>query len=279
MQKRQVKKYSIQNAQKCLPIRRRTDNKTRGGKCIVIAGSKGQWGAAILCAEAAARVGAGYVYLYDPQGKFPFGKNPDFLTIQKEKDPTLFHSVAIGPGLKSSTLILNKIKTLIQKKYQPVVLDAEALNVISEHPIRFALLKSWILTPHEGELSRLLQVSSETIRQNRQKYARLAQEKLGCIIVLKGHRTLIASAGELWEVLSGNSSLAKAGTGDVLTGMIAGFLSQGVKPIEAAKLAVFIHGYISDQWIAEGHDQLSLMASDLIKWLPTGLSKIRNFSK
>lgn len=271
-----VKKYSLKQARKNLPIRKRADNKTHGGKCLIIAGSQGLWGAAILCAEAAARVGTGYVYVYDSKNKFPIFKNPDFLTLKEPVDYKIFRSVAIGPGLKSTSIIPKQLKKLSQIKFQQVVLDAEALNFISSHPDQYQLQENWILTPHEGELARLLKLPSQLIQKNRRKYAVLAQKKFGCIIVLKGFRTLVASKNGLWENQSGNSSLAKAGTGDVLTGMIAGFLSQGLESLEAAKLSVFIHGSLADHWVGEGNDLLSLMARDLLSMLPKVLKNIRS---
>ena len=101
---------------------------------------------------------------------------------------------------------------------------------------------------------------------------------MGCIVILKGHKTLIADAHEIREIQSGNPALAKAGTGDVLTGMIAGLLSQGVRPIDAACLAVFIHGFTADIWIKK-YDPLSLIASDLIELLPSTIKKIRTKAK
>ncbi len=267
--------YSKAQARLDMPKRRKSDNKTHGGKCLVIAGSAGMWGAAILCAKAAARTGAGYVYIFDRRNSFPVCKNPDFLISNKLNHLSEFKSIAIGPGLNDQKLIEKTIFKLIQKKFSSVVLDAEALNAIAKIQNLPKLPMNWILTPHEGELARMLNVSSAKVKANRKKYALLAQEKFGCIILLKGFRTLVTNSEGIWEISSGNASLAKAGTGDVLTGMTAGFLSQNMNPRHAACLAAYVHGKIADEWITAGKDHLSLMASDLLKELPFLLQRTR----
>ena len=130
------------------------------------------------------------------------------------------------------------------------------------------------MTPHEAELSRLLKVSVELIRENREKYLLVAQKKLGCIVLLKGHHTLIASKEARIKIISGNAGLAKAGTGDVLSGMICAFLAQGLAPIDAASLGAYLHGKIADDWLKK-NDVISLMASDIIDLIPQTLKKIR----
>lgn len=260
--------FTIKNAKKDLPTRTKRDNKTRGGKCLIVAGSRGMWGAAILTSQACARSGAGYTYLNPLQRGFPTTKHPDFL-MHTKSDLKLYKAIAIGPGGKT-----NQVKKWIKKaiKLPNVVLDAEALNSLAKNKIKIP--PTWILTPHEGELSRLINVPSETIRKNRMKYAKIAQKKFGCVILLKGNKTIVVDSKSTYEIQSGNPSLAKAGTGDVLTGIITGFLSQGLSPIKAACLGAFIHGYIADQWIKK-NDVISLLASDLLQALPQALKKLR----
>ena len=276
---RRMKKYNLTNARADLPQRSPKDNKTRGGKCLVIAGSQGKWGAAVLCAQATARTGAGYTYMLDQRKKFPTVQNPDFLLIHQLKNISDFQAIAIGPGCDDTAFLKKCIRHLAKINYPNVVLDAEALNILAKYHQLPKLPANWILTPHEGELSRLLKVSSKVIRTYRKKYILEAQKKFGCIIVLKGHKTLIANKKSLWEIQSGNCALAKAGTGDVLTGMIAGFLSQKMSALQAASLSVYVHGLIADQWILAGKDHLSLLATDLIADLPKTLMKIRKSKK
>lgn len=274
-----LKVYSKVQARRDIPQRKQSDNKTHGGKCLVIAGSKGMWGAAVLCAKAASRSGAGYVYLFDKRSTFPICRNPDYLLTDKLDQLANFQSIAIGPGLKNQKFIEKCILKLVQKKYSPVVLDAEALNAIAKMKNFPKLPENWILTPHEGELSRLLNVSSKKIKANRKKYVLAAQRKFGCIVLLKGFRTVVTNSKEIWEIGAGNSSLSKAGTGDVLTGIIAGFLSQNIEPLRAACLSAYVHGKIADKWIADGNDHLSLMASDLLLMLPQMLRSLRGVVK
>lgn len=273
--KSKIIKYSAKNARVDLPTRNYQDNKTRGGKCLVIAGSKGMYGSAILTCLAASRTGAGYTYL-STKGKFPIARHPDFLLIAKHPKFTDFQAIAIGPGYLDREKIKNYLQTAIKQKIKHVVLDAEALNAIATTNKK--LPKTWIVTPHEGELSRILKISASAIRKDRLKYVMMAQKKLECIVLFKGYRTLIADGASVWEIQSGNPALAKAGTGDVLTGMIVAFLSQGLSPISAAKLASYIHGLIADRWIESGKDMLSLMASDIIELIPKTLFRVRKLS-
>lgn len=268
-------RYQLKNARADLPIRNTQDNKTRGGKCLVIAGSKGMQGAAILTATAASRVGAGYTYLLNSE--FSNVRHPDFLKVIGDPDFTKYQAIALGPGFYKPSKIKLAIQKMKKLDCKRVVLDAEALNVVAK--LKVNLPSTWILTPHEGELSRMLKVSSATIRQDRKKYLLLAQKKFGCVILLKGHQTLIADSSQCWQIESGNPALAKAGTGDVLTGMIAGFLSQGLQPATAACLASFVHGYLADRWLRDHKDILSLLASDLLNDLPAALFAVRGKKK
>lgn len=270
------KSYSLSQARKDLPLRRKADNKTQGGKCLIIAGADGQWGAAVLCATAAARSGAGYTFIFDFKNHFPTLKYPDFLMTSKIKNFSLFQAVAVGPGLKDKILLKKFLLELHATESANVVLDAEALNLIAELKKPIALPATWILTPHEGEMARLLKTSSEHVKAQRSKSVLELQKKMGCIVLLKGSPTLIADGKNLYTIKSGNPALAKAGTGDVLTGIIAGLLSQKMNPVRAACLASYVHGFIADQWVQQGNDHLSLLASDLIKRLPKALAQLRH---
>lgn len=264
-------------ARALLPRRSETDNKSHGGRCLIIAGSEGMFGAAVLSATAAARAGAGYVLLLTDLKKFPICQHPDFLTADSKKKKIKdlkFNSLAIGPGMGVSSHSLKLLKEVLNLKIKNVVIDADALNLCAQNKI-FKLPATWVATPHEGELARLLGVSSDQIQKNRIKSVQLAQKKLGCVVLLKGHETLVASSAETKKIKSGNVSLAKAGTGDVLTGIIAALMSQGLKAVDAASLGAYIHGAIADFWLSEKKDELSLMASDLLELLPLVLNRIR----
>lgn len=263
-----VIKISQKNLPALLPKRKRTANKQDGGKCLIIAGSDGLWGASILCAQAAYRAGAGYVYLPDTTKDLIL--HPDFVSTKISDRLNLkpFSSIAIGPGCYP-TPQLKKIFAHILKGYKgPVVVDAGALSLIKSLP------DHWIITPHEAELAKLLKFSVDEIQSNRFKAVQSAQSKFGGIVILKGPHTLIANSKNIFEITLGNKALAKAGTGDVLTGMIAGFLSQGLPPLNACLLSCGIHGLIADRW-TEKNDYLSLMASDVIQMIPNTIYRLR----
>ena len=271
-----LKKFGAKEARKLIPVRKKTDNKSSAGRSLIIAGSEGMYGAAVLASESAARIGSGYVYLYSPKSAFLTVKHPSFLVVDSAKNKIPFNlasAIAIGPGLGKSKRAESYLKQLIKNAPEKVVIDADALNICSQNKW-WPLPPTWIATPHEAELARIIGVSPRVVKSDRKNAIKRAQDKLGCICLLKGDRTLIA-ADSLTEIQSGNAALAKAGTGDVLTGMIAGLLSQGLKPEEAACLGAFIHGWLADQWISDRNDQLSLMPEDLLERLPQGLRLLR----
>ena len=252
-----------------LPKRAKDVHKHNGGKSLIIAGSQGLWGAAFLSAQACYRVGAGFVYLSDETPELTL--HPDFLSLPINEDLPLneFSTIAMGPGLNLTPELRNFFFHIQRGFTKPVVIDASALSLVTD------LADNWIITPHEGELAKLLQTTAEEIRKDRYKAVRLAQDSFGGIVVLKGHKTLIANDHNTYEIQTGNKALAKAGTGDVLTGMITGFLSQGLKPINATVLACGLHGYLADRWVKH-NDYLSLMPSDLLKLLPEAIFTLRH---
>ncbi|MBY0385919.1 NAD(P)H-hydrate dehydratase [bacterium] len=269
-----VFEFGLRQAQKNLPARKKNDNKTVGGKICVIAGSRGMEGALQLTAQAASRCGAGYVYVLSSTKK---SLNPDFLStsvlqIKKIK----FDSCVLGPGFSSPQKIALFLRHWLKQKQSNVVLDAEALNWLAKNSFP-QLPNDWILTPHEGEMARLLKKSSAYIRKDRIEAVIRTQKKYGGVVLLKGHQTLICDGTQILKINSGNPSLAKAGSGDVLAGMIAAFLAQRKKSsvISAASLAAYLHGRIADDWLEEGNDVLSLRPVDLLERLPKSLAKLR----
>jgi ADP-dependent NAD(P)H-hydrate dehydratase len=277
--KKNIVKFNFFKAGKLIPTRKQSDNKSNGGKSLIIAGSEGKFGAAVLAATACARMGSGYVFLMTDQNKFSSHKNPDFLIfdINKKISDIDFTSAGIGPGLSKSAQSFKLLKQLILSKKKLVVIDAEALNLLASNK-KLKIPKSWVATPHEAELSRLINSSVPAIKKNRIKYVQKAQQKLGCVVLLKGHKTLVADENQIFEIQAGNAALAKAGTGDVLTGMIVGLLAQGLAPTDAACLAAYLHGRIADEWIKDRNDPLSLLASDMLNKISQQLAKIRSRS-
>ncbi|MDD4991122.1 MAG: NAD(P)H-hydrate dehydratase [Paludibacter sp.] len=244
------------------------------GRAFIVAGSNGMAGAAVLASKAALRSGAGLVTLHGnecnrtivqtavPEVIFHNDANRHFLTnIPSSFDS--FNSVAIGPGIGVEEPTVRMLSQFLKRNYKPCILDADALNIISKHPELLDLIpQNSILTPHPKEFERLF--GTFTNSYNRVAAARDAAIKLKIIIILKGAYTLIATPDcKLYFNSTGNSGMATAGSGDVLTGILAGLLAQGYSPEETAKLGVFLHGYAADLALNTESEE-SLIASDII---------------
>ena len=267
--------YTLIEAQKDLPVRQDRSNKSDHGRCGIIAGSDGMAGALVLCSRSAYRLGAGYVHLFsDLTPQFSI-KNPEILLhplSTKEIQTHPMSAWAIGPGLGVSQNV-HEILVSLKSQNSPVVVDADAWNACVKYDL-WPLPKNWVATPYSGELSRLLKVSAKEIDSHREESAIEAQKITSGTLVLKGLYTLITIDKRQSLITSGNSSLAKAGTGDVLIGMIAGLCAQGLDPEKSACLSAFIHGWMADQWIRT-RDPISLMASDLIRVIPKSIRLFR----
>ncbi len=176
-----------------------------------------------------------------------------------------FSSVAIGPGLSLNPSTALFAQHLIKACPLPMVVDADALNALEgKTDILLNANGPRILTPHPGEMARLIALDRTSIEKDRSGIARDSSRKFNCILVLKGHRTVVASPdGKLYINKTGNPGMATAGSGDVLTGMIAGLLAQGVKPLEAARYGVKWHGEAGDR-AAKRASQSSMIAEDII---------------
>jgi hydroxyethylthiazole kinase-like uncharacterized protein yjeF len=266
-------------AKKLLPQRAKTANKSNMGHAAIFAGRNGMWGAALLAAISAFRSGAGYVTLAshsDPEAHL--AAHPEVLTALIDDEVLWKHprwtAVGVGPGLGVGVETEKTILRLLERGEKKVVLDADALTTLAQMQFR-QLPASWILTPHAGELSRLIGVDAKIIEADRFHYAREAANRFGAIVLLKGYRTVIAAPDKTYIVLSGNSALAKAGTGDVLTGLLTGLLAQGLDSVRAAALGAYVHGRIADDWLASGRHRGALVASDVRDLLPVLLERLR----
>ncbi|MCC6138180.1 MAG: NAD(P)H-hydrate dehydratase [Bdellovibrionaceae bacterium] len=247
------------------PQRESTSNKSDYGHVKVWAGSPGMWGAAILTARAAYRVGAGYVSMESNEAYF--ADLPEVLVEKKSPIDTKF-TYAVGPGWSTGTEREKRLLELVQHNIEKVILDADALNTVAQSKNNFPLKKEWILTPHTKELSRLLNIKdTDTIEHNRPLHARQAAKVLKSVVLLKGYRTLIAVGDKVVIIPTGNAALAKAGSGDVLTGLISGLRAQNLSAPLAAMTGAYLHGLMSDIWISKNHGN-SLTPSDLLKGLP-----------
>lgn len=253
-----------------LPPRPRDANKSDFGHVLVIGGDHGMAGAVRMAGEAAARVGAGLVSV---------ATRPEHIAIVSAARPELMcHNIrkikyldiilrratviALGPGLGQSTWSKRLFKKILFSKL-PKVIDADGLNLLAKKPI---YKNDWILTPHPGEAARLLKTSTDEVQNNRFGAALKMQKKYGGVIVLKGANTIIVNADEkLTTCTLGNPGMASGGMGDVLTGVIAGLLAQGMDLSKAAELGVFIHAAAGDTAAKDG--ERGMLALDLMPHL------------
>lgn len=261
-----------------LPIRKETSNKSDHGRLLVIAGSPGYWGAGILTSTSAFRLGAGYVTWASFEAPYESLKEiPEVLTGALNDDKLWsqkFSAVCVGPGLGSGKQTAEVLERLKKLENVPVVVDADAITACVEHGL-FPLPSNWVITPHAGELAKILKVNAQDIERDRFAAAFSAYEKVGCHVLLKGFRSVVAHGKRCMIVHAGNSALAKAGTGDVLTGMIGGLLAQGLDTPQAVATAAYLHGRLADEWVRSGNDKSSLTASDLRALLPQVVSRLR----
>lgn len=265
-------------ARRYLPARKETANKSDFGRLLLIAGRPGFWGAGILAAGSGYRIGAGYVTWASFEPPYEALKEiPEMLTANVNDEKVWqdkISAVAIGPGLGTGTETARLIEKLKGMPNIPVVVDADAITACVEHNL-FPLPANWVITPHTGELSRILKVGTQDIEKDRFRATFEACDKVKCHVLHKGYRSLIAFEKRCMIIHAGNSALAKAGTGDVLTGMIGGLLAQGLDTLQAAATASYLHGRLADEWIRAGQDKSSMTASDLKALLPQVVSRLR----
>jgi NAD(P)H-hydrate epimerase len=269
-----------------LPPRPLDSNKGTFGRILVVAGSRGMSGAAVLCASAALRSGAGLVRLAVPEGILPIVAtcNPCYTTAPLPQDAhgrlstaaltellELVHQnsvAAIGPGLGQSADLGNMLVTVLEQSTTPLVLDADALNVLVE---RLGALRKHhgpiVLTPHPGELARLLGCDIPKVQANREALAAEFARSHGVVVVLKGYGTVVTDGLRVYVNTTGNPGMATGGTGDVLGGLIAALIGQKLETFAAAQLGVYLHGRAGDL-AREQMGEVSLIASDLIDFLP-----------
>ena len=276
-----------------MPQRPADANKYSVGSLLCVCGSTGFAGAAALCAKAALRAGAGLVRCAVPRSIYPIVATlvPEavFLVLEETEDGAISQketskiikaakkcdAVVLGCGSKLCKDTESIAMSLCMECETPLLLDADGINALSKH---INVLKEakcpLVLTPHEGEMSRLTGVASSKIRANRKKTASEFADEYHCVLVLKGKDTLVASKDRDTLVnTTGNAGMAVAGSGDVLSGMIGAFMAQGVKPFEAAQIGVFLHGLAGDN-AKDNLGELSVIPSDIIECIPCAIKSI-----
>jgi NAD(P)H-hydrate epimerase len=265
-----------------VPARAADSHKGDFGRVLVIAGSNGRTGAAHLAAIGALRSGAGLVTVATPRSCLPIvaAMAPEYMTVGLDEtaagtidfsaaDRVLDLSadvIAIGPGLGQDPSTAAFVHAVVERSGVPLVLDADALNAFSGEPERLTGRDGvdLIITPHPGEMARLLNTSIEAVQADRLERAREFAAAHRCHVVLKGHRTIVAGPeGRTFVNLTGNAGMATGGTGDLLTGMIAAWFAQILDAEGACKLAVYLHGTAGD--LAEADEgETALLPSDIV---------------
>ena len=263
-----------------LPPRKRDTHKGDYGKILLLCGSRGYTGAAALCAMGALRTGAGLVYLAVPEsiydieavkltepvvlplpdreGMLCADSIPKIAELLPKMDAVLFGcGSGLGPGTEGV------LKYLLEHAECPLVLDADGITLAAKHKdILRGRLMTTILTPHDGEFARLMPPDGPRTEQTM-----ALAKNLGCILLRKGHRTLITDGESCWENQTGNPGMATGGSGDVLAGVIVSLLGQGVGHLDAAAAAAWLHGRAGDL-AAERLGEYGLLPSDLVDELP-----------
>jgi len=280
---------------KLLPTRQPAGHKGTFGHLLVVAGSAGKTGAALLCGHAALRAGCGLVTLAAlPAFAQIFAAIPEIMTepLADSGNPWFASShfveilsalqkkqvLAIGPGIGTRATTGDLVIRLYQESKVPMVVDADALNILAAQP---EVLRNppapRILTPHPGEMARLIGRSTLKVQADRLAIASTFACDNQVIVVLKGAGSVIAGPdGSLALNPTGNCGMATAGMGDVLTGIIAGFIAQGLQPWPAACLAVYIHGLAGDRLAANLGIQMGFTASELANEIPKACSQLGN---
>jgi ADP-dependent NAD(P)H-hydrate dehydratase len=272
-----------------LPPRPADSNKGTFGRVLVVAGSRGMSGAAVLCGSAALRGGAGLVSVAAPQEVLPVvaAGNSCYLTAPLAQDgagrlaaaaePELLRLaaaadvVAAGPGLGRSPDITALMLALLERSAVPLVLDADGVNALQQHADRLrGRTAPVVLTPHPGEFARLVGLDVPAVQARRRELAVRFAAEHGVVLVLKGHGTVVTDGRRVFVNATGNPGMATGGTGDVLTGLVAALLAQGLEPFAAAQLGVYLHGLAGDL-ARDAVGEAALIATDLVTYLPAAL--------
>jgi NAD(P)H-hydrate epimerase len=276
-----------------VPVRRRDAHKGSYGHLLGIAGARGKTGAAILACRAAMRTGAGLVTLAAPRSlnnilagslvevmTEPLNETPteeieplgdeQWRRLIERKDAVLF-----GPGIGVNEGTQHALRWLLRNLEVPWIIDADGLNNLAVDVSRLRTARTApVLTPHPGEMARLIGKDTAAVNRDRVGVARTFATENRCHLVLKGARSVIATAeGKVFINPTGNPGMASGGTGDVLAGILGSLLGQGFSPEDALKLGVYLHGFAGDR-AALKKGEIGLIASDIIDALPAAIQAL-----
>ena len=271
--------------------RKADTNKGDYGRVALIGGSTGMSGSCFLSSSAALRTGSGLTYTIVPKSiseilqikslenivipietrDGEFNKNSAVEVLEKTKK---MNGIGIGPGMGQGEGIYSFLETILPEVKKPTIIDADGLNALSHNT---DLLKDCpqdiIVTPHPLEMARLLHTTVEEVEKSRKEIAQDFARTYQCTVLLKGNRTIVTNGKELYLNKTGNPGMATAGSGDVLTGIILSLLGQGYSSMDAGKIGAYIHGMAGD-FAKNELGESSLIASDLIRYLPSVLKKM-----
>ena len=267
-----------------LPQRTENSNKATYGKVLNIAGSDYMTGAAYLSSVSALKIGCGYCFLCSCERVINAvaAQTSNVVFVAQNKVCDYINNVdiiEIGCGLGTDIHAVKMFSKVLDNAYTktPLVLDADALNILAQndfdqiYDFTNKKFEKLVFTPHPKEASRLLGVTLEEVLNDIEQSARKITEKFSCVTVLKTHTTFIcAPDGREYTNTTGNNAMAKAGSGDVLTGMISGLIAQGMEVFEASCLGVYLHGLCGDL-AKEKLTPYSVMAEDLVSFIPNAL--------
>lgn len=268
-----------------LPMRAKFDHKGSFGHALLIAGSYGKMGAAVLAAKACLRTGAGLLTAHVPHMGFPIIQTavPEAMASIDQHDsmftdfPKLesFAAIGVGPGLGLKKNSCRALCDLFGQAKVPMVIDADALNILAENEAWLEKLpEGSVLTPHPGEFRRLVGETTDSFDAVQQQIA--FAKKYNCVVVLKGaHTSVAAPDGTMYWNSTGNPGMGTAGSGDVLTGIILGLLAQGMASFDAALVGVYLHGRAGDI-AAKKRSEFALIAGDIIDSLGEAFLKIQS---
>lgn len=245
------------------------------GHALIIAGSYGKMGAAVLASKSCLKSGCGLVTAYVPECGYQILQisNPEVMTLTDENEKYISNisfdikpqAIAIGPGLGQETETQKAVYDFLKTYKFPLVIDADALNILSNNKDWLALLQpKTILTPHPKELERL--IGKWTSEEEKFGKTIAFSKQYNAVIVMKGAPTHIIDGNTIYQNTTGNAALATAGSGDVLTGIITSLLAQSYEPVDAAILGVYLHGRTADIALPETGTQ-AFIASEIIKYL------------
>lgn len=269
-----------------LPLRNRFSHKGTFGHALLICGAKGKMGAGVLAARACLRSGAGLVTSHIPESgnsilqsavpeaMLDLDEHPDRFTGLKTTEP--YSAIGIGPGIGMEPATQTALKLLIQNASSPLILDADALNILGENKTWLPFLpKGTILTPHKKEFERFAGPCANDFERNEKQ--RELSVKYGLYILLKGAYTAITTPdGYCYFNPTGNPGMATGGSGDVLTGIITGLRAQGLPPLAACVIGAYLHGLAGDL-AAKELSQESLIAGDIVDFLGKAIKQLREY--